>query len=416
MESTLQQLIESLKAASRDLSGNQHEQLQTKLHNTDKLPDRNVFLLASEALNLLSEVRLLLEPGPLILADHFMGYMSTKALCAVVDLNIPDILRSTSQGVSIPELAKLCHARPDRLRQIMQTLHNNGIFAYHADTAQYSNNHVSTLLLSDHWTQWRNWVELYGNEFYEMACGIPAACREDATRNPAQVAFDTDDTMFKYFNDQGWIARFQATLGGGAIAQAPGIVEDYPWDDVAECRVVDIGGGGGGLITSLLRRYSTMKGAIFDVPWVIEQARKNIHESTGPYADVADRIPLVDLVAGDFFREVTPSEVYTIKWCLHDWDDKESAIILRNVRKAIIRSPKCRLVILESVLADGHMGRMSRYGDMNMMVAVGGKERTEMEWGQLAMDTGWQLREIFPLRNAWPCAIEFVPVWGDTAT
>ncbi|KAI1435781.1 S-adenosyl-L-methionine-dependent methyltransferase [Xylaria sp. CBS 124048] len=410
MESILQQLVYSLKSTSQRLSGDLNQSLNAALHDDSKLPDRKASLLAAEALDLLSEIRLLLEPGHLVLADHFLGYMSTKALCAAVELDIPDILQPGP--LTLPELASRCGARRDRLNQVMRTLRNNGIFAYDASADSYRNNATSTLLRRDHWTQWRNWVGLYGNEFYDMARGIPQSLKKDAVRCPAQIEFNTDASMFAYFTSQGWIPKFHQTLSGGAIAQAPGIIEDYPWDEVADCKVIDIGGGGGGLIALLLRRYKTMRGAIFEAPRVIEQCKLNFHSQDGEYADVKDRMPEENLIVGDFFKEVTPSHVYTMKWCLHDWDDEKACAILKNIRKAILKSPQSRLVILESVLRDGHMGRMSRYGDMNMMVAVSGRERDERDWRRLAAATGWKVRNIYPLRKAWPSAIEFVPVWG----
>ena len=335
--------------------------------------------------------------------------MNTKALCAAVELKIPDILQSGPKILS--DLAYQCEARADRLGQIMRTLHNNGIFTYDIQNDTYLNNHVSILLLSDHWTQWCNWVDLYGNEFYDMARGIPLACRADATRSPAEVNYDTDDSMFKYFTEKGWIHKFHKTLSGGAIAQAPGILEDYPWEEVADGTVLDLGGGGGGLIALLLRKFKTMTGAILEVPKVIEQTKENFHVPGGQFADVGDQIPQENLITGDFFQQVPPSDVYTLKWCLHDWDDEKALIILKNIRKSIRRTHKSRLIVLESVLQDGHVGRMSRYADMNMMVAVGGKERDEARWRKLAADSDWELRKIYPLRNAWPCAIEFVPIW-----
>ncbi|RYP04561.1 hypothetical protein DL764_004369 [Monosporascus ibericus] len=410
MDKTLQGLIDTLKSTLLDLrSDADGGSLQAALHDTEKLPDQKLYLLASEALDLLSEVRLVLEPSQLVLADHFFGYMSTKALCAAVELNIPDMLASGPMTLS--QLASQCNGRPDRLGQVMRTLRNNGIFSYDAETDSYQNNSVSTLLLSSHWTQWRNWIELYGNEFYDMARGIPVSCKNDVARCPAQVNYDTDDTMFKYFTDQGWIPKLHETFSGGAVAQAPGIIQDYPWEEVATSTVLDIGGGGGGLIASLLQEYKTMKGAILEVPRVIEQARFNFHSPEGRYTDVGHQIPPESLIEGDFFEEVPPSDVYTIKWCLHDWNDQKASQILTNIRKAITETPNSRLVVLESVLKDGHMGRMSRYADMNMMVAVGGKERDEKQWRQLAAETGWDLRAIYNLRNSWPCALEFVPVW-----
>jgi hypothetical protein len=338
-----------------------------------------------------------------------LGYVKTKALCAAVELNIPDILESGPK--LLPDLAAACNARSDRLRQIMRTLHNNGIFTYDILEDSYQNNSTSTLLLQDHWTQWRNWVELYGNEFYDMARGISESCT-NPTRNAAQINYDTDDSMFKYFNDQGWIPKFYKTLSGGATAQTPGILEDYPWDEIAGGTVIDIGGGGGGLI-ALLRKFKSMQGAFFEAPHVVEQVKKNFHGEKGEYADVKDQIPVKNLVAGDFFKEVPESEVYTMKWCLHDWNDENAIVILKTIRRAIQKGAKNRLIVLESVLKDGHMGRVSRYADMNMMVAVGGMERDEAQWRKLAEESGWKLRKIYPLRNAWLSAIEFIPVWTE---
>lgn len=336
--------------------------------------------------------------------------MASKALCAAVELNVPDILRDGP--MPFEELARAVGARPDRFRQVMRTLVNNGIFSYDPKKDTFQNNRTSILLVSDHWTQWHNWVELYGNQFYDMARGIPDACKKEAVRCPSQIHFDTDDSMFKYFTDQGLMPKFFKTLSGGAIAQAPGILEDYPWEEVAGGTILDLGGGSGGLIALLLREHATMKGGIFDLPKAIEQATMNFHDNGGQYADIGERVPRENLVVGDFTKQVPSFEVYTMKWCLHDWDDEHATAILRNIRQAIKRSSRSRLVILESVLRDGHMGRMSRYGDLNMMVAVGGRERDECDWKHLARASGWMMSRVHVLRNAWPCAIEFVPVWS----
>jgi gliotoxin/aspirochlorine biosynthesis O-methyltransferase len=73
MELILQVLIDSLKTSLQHLNGDGNGLLQAALHATEKLPDQRVLSMALEALDLLSEVRLLLEPGHLVLADHFLG-------------------------------------------------------------------------------------------------------------------------------------------------------------------------------------------------------------------------------------------------------------------------------------------------------------------------------------------------------
>jgi hypothetical protein len=69
MESILQNLIESLRLASSQLHSDAKPSLQAVLHDMEKLPGKKISTLASEALDLLSNVQSLLEPGHLVLAD-----------------------------------------------------------------------------------------------------------------------------------------------------------------------------------------------------------------------------------------------------------------------------------------------------------------------------------------------------------
>lgn len=306
-------------------------------------------------------------------------------------------------------LASASGARADRLRQVLRVLHNNGIFIYNSSEDTYENNHTSTLLLRDHWTQWHNWVDLYGNQFYDMARGIPGSVHKDAVRWPAQINYDTDDDMFTYFNKHNWVPQLHRTLGGGATAQAPGIVADYPWHEVANETIIDIGGGGGALISLLLRANKNMNGGIYDLPHVIEHVTPFFHSPDGQFSDLAKRVPRENLIGGNFFESIPPSKVYTMKWTLHDWKKEDALTIMRNIRKSIKSSPNSRLVIMESILADGRSARLSRYADMNMMITANGLERTEQDWKDLAKESGWKIVKIQSLRSAWPCAIEMRP-------
>lgn len=325
-----------------------------------------------------------------------------------MERGIPDILAQGPQ--TLQQLADASGSRADRLGQVLRALYNNGIFEYDEHTGLYGNNHTSSLLRTDHWTQWRNWVELYGNQFYDIARGIPDSTKKDATKSAAQINFDTDLDMFTYFQQQEWVPLLYRTLGGGAIAMSPGILEDYPWAEVAEDMVMDIGGGGGALIASLLRKFGNMWGGIFDLPSVISHTKPSFHDKDGRYADVGDRVSPSHLIAGDFFESIPSFAIYTMKWCLHDWKDQEAITILSNIRKAIVPGPKSRLLVMESILADGYSQRLSRYGDVNMMMTANGQERTEHQWREIAERSGWEIAAIYTLRNAWVKAMDFRPI------
>ncbi|KAJ9488964.1 hypothetical protein VN97_g4316 [Penicillium thymicola] len=408
LNSYLEKTVELLKR--EDI----RQQLENSLHNHEPgvLPSANAAALANQSIDLLHQVEQLLEPGHLVLADHFFGYVHAKCLLGAVNLDIADKLEANGP-MTIEDLAKVCGAHVDRLQQVLRVLCCNGIFYYQESTGCFSNNHTSTLLLSSHWTQWREWVILYGTQFYDMARGIPDSLMEGVARWPAQINFDTNDNMFTYFQNQGWLPQLHRTLGAGAAAQAPGILADYPWEEVANETVIDIGGGGGALVALLLREHKQMIGGVYDLPAVIDHINPDFHSREGRFADLGPRVPKENLIAGDFFSYIPPSKVYTLKWCLHDWKDEEAVKILRKIRDAIIMSPGSRLVVLESILDYTHSSRLSRYADMNMMITANGLERTMADWHRLAKQAGWEIFSVHHLRNSWPCAIDMRPLVGD---
>jgi len=417
VQATLQKLREEKNATA----------LNWALHHDVELPDRETEALASKAVSVLNDAQHLLQPGHLILADHFLGkcnrldsytytfyrlkclicipgYTDSKCLVAAVELGIPDAL-DTPQSLS--SLAKGCSAHPHILQQILRQLVNNNIFALDATSELYFNNRVSNLLRTDHWTQWHNWVSLYGTEFYDIARGIPAAVLETSMRTPAQINFDTDDSMFTHFQSRGWVPRLHKTLSSGATAMAPSILADYPWHEVEDSTVIDIGGGSGALIASLLRAYPLMRGGVYELEHVIQHMTPFFAEG-GVYEDLRERVPKENLVSGDFLKWVPQSEVYVIKWTLHNWKDEDAVVILRNVREAMIKTEgKSRLIIFESVVEDGRAGRLARLGGINMMMMTrDGHERTEREWRFLSESAGWSQFRIFPVRRSWVSAIE----------
>ena len=104
-------------------------------------------------------------------------------------------------------------------------------------------------------------------------------------------------------------------------------------------KIVEVGGGHGGLITSILQANPRAFGVLFDAEEVIAGARPKLEA-----AGIADRCAAV---AGDFFQSVPSGDAYVIKWIIHDWDDARAIKILKNCRSSMPQNG--RVIIIAPV-------------------------------------------------------------------
>lgn len=294
---------------------------------------------------------------------------------------------------------------------MLDALVNQGIYTCVSGSgvsAVFTNNRTSELLRRDHWTGWFRWSDLYGNEFFDVARSMPDAVRIGEHRTAAQIQYKTELGLFDYLAKEGLMDKFHKTLGAGAVAQSLGLAVDYPFEEIAQESFVDIGGGSGAFLASILRAHPEMNGSLFDMEHVIKSATPDFRDPGGKYADISSRVP--ELLTGDFTESVPSSSVYTMKWCLHDWMDEDVLTIFQNVRRSIVETQNSRFLVFESVKQSGRSGRLPRYGDLIMMITCNGKERSREDWARLAKQAGWRIEGVYPIRLAWPCAIDLRPI------
>ncbi|MCE6995347.1 acetylserotonin O-methyltransferase [Saccharothrix sp. S26] len=196
-------------------------------------------------------------------------------------------------------------------------------------------------------------------------------------------------------------------MRGGSRLIGKEVAESYDFPRGAA--VTDIGGGDGTLLANVLAAHPDMTGTVYDTPAGVEQARATLDE-----VGVADRCTVT---AGDFFENVPAgSDVYLIKSVLHDWDDESSRRILVNCRRAI--PDHGRLIILEPLLDDSAAASgsvYSRLSDLNMMTALGGRERSRADFEKLCADSGFDVVGARRLERFDIAVIEAVPVVAGDA-
>ena len=183
-------------------------------------------------------------------------------------------------------------------------------------------------------------------------------------------------------------AAFNEGMAVGQTARATALASAL---DIAEgTTVVDVGGGSGLLLACLLQAKPGVLGILADTPEGVAGA-PDVLESHG----VQER---VRIVASDFLQGVPGGgDLYILSRIVHDWADEPAEAILRNTRKAMRAGG--RVVLIEGVLPDRadvpseQLLDLARE-DLEMLLLVGGKERTREEYAELLGRAGFELTNV----------------------
>jgi len=155
-------------------------------------------------------------------------------------------------------------------------------------------------------------------------------------------------------------------------------------------KLVDVGGGLGGMISAILLANPHLKGVVYDAPSVVAKSKEFL-ASKG----LSDR---VETIGGDFFKSVPEGgDVYSMRWILHDWEDTKSITILENIRKVLPENGK--LLLAEAVVPESGDPHFSKFFDLIMLTMTGGRERTETEWRSLLQKAGYKIERILPTES-----------------
>jgi hypothetical protein len=154
--------------------------------------------------------------------------------------------------------------------------------------------------------------------------------------------------------------------------------------------LVDVGGGNGALLATILRQHTALRGRLADLPHVVAGA-----------AEVLKRAGVVhrcEIIGCDFFKAVpTGGDAYVLKSIIHDWDDSNALRILQNCHRAMESSTT--LLLLERVLPEKpSLEAAPRYlNDLTMLVLTQkGRERTPGEFQKLLATAGFDFLGIVP--------------------
>ena len=293
--------------------------------------------------------------------DLLHGAIATRAVGLVVDLGVPDALGDGPRRVD--ELAAEVGADAETLYRLLRALASEGVFA-EAEPGVFGHTEASETLRSD--GGWAEFAHLFGGVWHRAAGEVEADGQQPAFERIHGTDFWS------------WLAAhpaereiFDRAMQEGKERRADRL-EPVEWR--GDETVVDVGGGNGSLLVTLLARRPGLRGIVFDLPETVRD-----EEALG------DRIEFVE---GSFFDRVPEGDVFVLGTVLHDWDDESATRILRTIRQAA--GDGSRLLILDAVLPPGNEPNGTKWLDVLMLALLGGKERSEPQWRELLAAGGWE--------------------------
>ena len=310
--------------------------------------------------------------------DMMVGTWVSRAIYAAAELGIADLLKDGPRSSS--DIAARIGAAEDGVYRLLRALAGIGVLT-ESEGEGFALTARGACLQSDvpgsmrdyarflgHDLVWRPWGHLVqsitsGKPTSDVVFGMPIF---DYARSHPEAA-----------------AAFNAGMTSLSAIETLGVVNAYDFAGIRT--LVDVGGGQGWLLASILKANSPMRGVLLELPHVVESARSLLEREA-----VGDRC---DTVGGDFFTAVpNGGDAYIMKRVLHDWDDERSIRILQNCRQAM--NPGGKILVVEVVVGSPNASTFATFLDLQMLVMTGGRERTVKEFQALYEESGFKLARI----------------------
>jgi hypothetical protein len=322
------------------------------------------------------------------------GFRAFQMVAAACRLKLPDLVGDGPKNAA--ELAAATGTNELAMRKLLRGLAACRVFVEQGDGC-FAATEISDAFRADK-PGVRNLTLMLNEESYDVWADLMYTLQ---TGKPACEHVRGKDRWDQLAEDPEAAALFNAAMVEITKAVAGAFVAAY--DFKGANTVVDLGGGNGALLASVLKAHPMMNGILFDRAAGLAGASKAMMS-----AGVEGRVAFVE---GNFFESVpSGGDVYLLKSIIHDWDDDHASAILKTCRAAM--QPSSKLVLLERIMpervSDPDRDLTNVISDLHMMILFGGQERTPTEYGRLLSGAGLTMTRQVAMQSVFG-AFEAVP-------
>lgn len=318
------------------------------------------------------------------LLQMIFGSVVTQMIAVAARLDLADLLAEGAR--SVDDLAAATHTHAPSLYRLMRALASVGIFA-ETESRRFALTPLAGRLQSDAPFSLKGFAVLFGSEFYYRSWpNLLYSVQTGESALELSYGLNLFDYLHQHPADA---AIFNEAMTSVSGREAAAVRDAYDFSGLQT--LVDVGGGHGVLLTTILKANPLLYGILFDRPPVVAGAGPLLQQE-----GVTDRC---QVVGGDFFTEIPAgADAYILKYILHDWDAGRARNILENCRAAVV--PGGRVLVVDTVIPAGNTPFLGKLRDIVMLsMTPGGVERTEAEFRELFSGAGFQLNRVIPTQS-----------------
>jgi hypothetical protein len=255
------------------------------------------------------------------LLSMMLGVAQTQLIRVAAEMELADLVKDGPQ--SLDTLAATTGADALALSRVLRGLTSIGVLAETAPQ-QFARTSLSALLQTDHPSSVRDYALVMGSDWAHSTWSyFPQSVQTGESGFEALFGQPCYSYLQNRPND---MAVFNAAMTALSKQESTGLQEVF---DFSECHtLVDVGGGQGLLLATLLRANPALRGVLLDLPKVVQGARTVLE------AELANG--RCEIIGGDFMAAVPAGgDIYVLKRILMDRDDAEARCVLSHIREAM---------------------------------------------------------------------------------
>lgn len=342
------------------------------------VPPLRVVRAATAVRTALQSLTRRMVPPEVELLELVSGFMATHTLYAAARLAIADLL--AAGPVTADEVATRIGSDPDCTHRLLRACASFGLFREDGD-GRFTLTRLGHTLRSDTPGSMVPVVLMLGDPQYQGPWSRLEAC----VRTGAPAAQSVLGAPMLEYLDQnpGFAATFDDAMTRLTALDWPTVEAVY--DFTPYSTIVDVGGGHGQLLALMLGAAPSAAGVLLE--------RDTVADGAAQLLRAAGVLSRCRIDRGSFF-ETCPSDgdLYVLRRVIHDFDDAHALAILTTVRRHM--PPDATLLLMESVVPAGNGPHFAKTLDLDMMAFVGGRERTEAQFGALLDDAGFRMAPV----------------------